>query len=93
MRIERIEINAYKDRICYTFVRYFNGNDQKYKVWIYNAVSKSGKEFSISRNSFIKNIAMLNKEKAIAYYTICTDNGFGMVYPISNKIHYVKFDF
>lgn len=93
MKIERIEISAYKNRICYTFIRYFIGIDEKYKVWIYNANSKNGKFFSISRNSFFKNITMLNKEKAITDYTICTENGFAMVYLISNKIHYEKYDF
>lgn len=93
MKIERIEISAYKNRIYYTFMRYFNGIDEKYKVWIYNANAKNGKEFSISRNSFFKNIAMLHKEKAIIHYTICTENGFAMVYPLTNKIHYEKYDF
>lgn len=93
MRIERIEINAVKNYFNYTFIRYFNGQESKYQVWIFNGNSKTGKTFSISRNTFFKNIVQLQKEKALTHYTICTENGFGMVYPISNIVKYMKYDF
>lgn len=93
MKIERIEINAVKNRFSYTFIRYFDGQKNKYKVWIYNGYSKTGKTFSISRNTFFKNIVQLQKEKALTHYTICTENGFGMVYPLSNIVKYTKYDF
>lgn len=93
MKIERIEINAMKNKFSYTFIRHFNGRNSKYKVWIYNGHSKTGKTFSISRNAFFKNVVQLQKEKALTYYTICTENGFGMVYPITNIVKYTKYGF
>ena len=93
MKIERIEVNAHAKTMSYTLVRWYTGKKPQYRIWIYSHVSHTGSWFKITRNQFFRKMLQLQMENALTYYTICTEKGFGMVYPISGVIHYEKYDF
>ena len=93
MKIERIEINGYFGKYSYTYIRDFAGAKANYRVWVYSGYSKSGKEFTLTRNAFFKNLKIMQKRGAITHYTICTKNGFAMAYPFTGRVHYEKYDF
>lgn len=92
MKIERIEINGSTKNSSYTLVRWYAGKTPQYRVWIYNHVSKTGRWFKITRNQFFRKLTQLAIENALVYYTICTKNGFGMVYKSGNT-YYSKYPF